>query len=162
MDLFALPLTGQKTSIPVAVGPYDEREGQLSPDGRWIAYQSNESGRFEIYVQSFPGPGTKTPVSVNGGAQVRWRGDGKELFFVSPDDRMMSVRVDVRADGTMEAGAPAPLFGARLTSGGPGFRQKYDVSRDGQRFLLNSLTNDVTTTPITLLLNWHAASAPAR
>jgi len=155
-DLFVLTLTGERRSIPVAVSRYDERRAQFSPDGHWIAYDSNESGRFEVYVQPFPGPGPKTPISSGGGTQARWRPDCKELFFVAPDDRLMAVSVQINGDGAIDAGAPVPLFAAHLNSAlQNNFRQQYAVSRDGTRFLLNRLNEAVTSTPITLLLNWR-------
>src|SRR5262249_2173060 len=77
-DLWALPMDGDRTPFPVVRTNFQERDGQFSPDAKWIAYQSDESGRFEIYIQPFPGPGERVPISTNGGAQVRWRSDGKE------------------------------------------------------------------------------------
>jgi Tol biopolymer transport system component len=84
-DLWALPLNGEGAPFPIVQTPFQERDAQFSTDAKWIAYQSNESGHFEIYVQPFPGPGPKTQVSSNGGIQVRWRQDGKELFYGGPD-----------------------------------------------------------------------------
>jgi hypothetical protein len=89
-----------------------EGGGQLSPDGRWMAYHSNESGRHEVYVQPFLGPGERSRISRDGGNWPRWRGDGKEVFFVSEDRALMAV--DVKAGETFAAGEPKPLFGARL------------------------------------------------
>ena len=157
-DLWALPLDGDRKPFPVVQTNFDERDGQFSPDGKWIAYQSNESGRFEIYVQPFPGPGGKSQVSNNGGAQVRWRRDGKELFYIALDDRLMAVPIRIASDGqTLEAGAPVPLFVTRIGSAAsPNVtRQQYMVSADGQRFLMNTLTEEATS-PITVILNWKA------
>ena len=95
-DIWALPLDGDRKPFPVVQTNFEERDGQFSPDGKWIAYQSNESGRFEIYVQPFPGPARKWgPISTNGGAQVRWRRDGKELFYIALDDRLMAVPIQL-------------------------------------------------------------------
>src|SRR5206468_964959 len=94
-DLWALPLKGDRTPLPVARTRYDERDGQFSPDTRWVAFHSDETGRPEIYVQPFPGPGEKVRVSVDGGTQVRWRADGKELFYIAPDNQLMSVPIDI-------------------------------------------------------------------
>jgi Tol biopolymer transport system component len=93
--------------------PAEERDAQFSPDGEWIAYQSNESGRFEIYAQPFPGPGPRQLISTHGGAQVRWRRDGRELFYIALDGKLMSV--PIRTGGnTLDVGAPEPLFAARV------------------------------------------------
>ncbi len=156
-DLWALPMTGDRKPFPVVQTAFEERDGQFSPDGKWIAYQSNESGRSEILVQSFPGPGGKSQVSTNGGAQVRWRPDGKELFYVALDGRLMAVPIDVAPNRqTLEAGVPVPLF---LTSIGGAiqgaFKQQYIVSRDGQRFLMNSVVTQAATSPVTVILNWQ-------
>ena len=94
-DLWALPMEGNRMPFPVVRTNFDDRDGQFSPDGRWIAYQSNESGRFEIYVQPFPGPGTMQPILTRGGAQVRWRRAGRELFYIALDGRLMSCRSDL-------------------------------------------------------------------
>ena len=112
-DIWALSLTDRKP-FPLVQTEFEERGAKFSPDGRWIAYQSNESGQFEIYVQPFPGPGAKTRISTAGGAQVRWRQDGKELFYLALDGRLMAVSIRLPVSGpTVEAGTPAPLFPAR-------------------------------------------------
>jgi Tol biopolymer transport system component len=152
-DIWALPLEGDRKPFPVVQTNFDERDGQFSPDGKWIAFQSDESGRFEIYVQPFPGPGGKLQVSAAGGAQVRWRRDGKELFYIAFDGRLMAVPIRQNAQ-TMEPGAPAPLFathvGGALQSP---FMQQYVVSPDGQRFLMNTVKEEAAS-PITVILNW--------
>lgn len=156
-DIWALPLDGTRNSIQVARTRFDERDGQFSPDAKWVAYQSNESGRFEIYVQPFPGPGGKSTISRDGGAQVRWRRDGKELFYVAFDNRLMSVPIRVAADGrSIEVGTPSPLFTTQI--GGAvqdANMQQYMVSSDGQRLLMNTVVEEATS-PITVLLNWRA------
>ena len=96
--------SGDKKPFPFLKTPFDERDGQFSPDGKWIAYQSNESGRFEIYVQPFPGPGGKFQISADGGAQPRWNKNGKEIFYVSLDSKMMAVPVKLSPDGQLETG----------------------------------------------------------
>ena len=148
-------MDGDRKPFPVVQTNFDERDGQFSPDGKWIAYQSNESGRFEIYVQPFPGPGGKLQISTNGGAQVRWRRDGKELFYIALDDRLMAVPIRLASNGqTVEPGSPIPLFATRV--GGALqtiFRQQYMVSPDGQRFLMNTITEEAAS-PITVILNW--------
>jgi serine/threonine protein kinase len=158
-DLWILPVSGDKKPFPFLKAPFDQRNGQFSPDGKWIAYQSNESGRFQIYVQPFPGPGGKFQISSNGGAQVRWNKNGKEIFYVSLDSKMMAASVKLSADGqSLETGTPAALFPVRIAGGPlPGYasRQHYAVSSDGQRFLVNLDVDEGTASPITLILNWH-------
>ena len=92
-DLWVLPLSGDKKPVPFLKTPFEERDGQFSPDGKWVAYQSNESGRSEIYVQPFPGPGRKLQISSSGGAQPRWNKNSKEIFYVSLDSKMMAAPV---------------------------------------------------------------------
>ena len=155
-DVWVLPLAGDRKPVPVANTNFDEREGQFSPDVRWIAYQSNESGRGEIYVQPFPGPGAKLQVSTNGGSQVRWRRDGKELFYIAPDNKLMAVPITVAPNGqTLEPGTPVELFPTQIASN-PAGRQQYAVSSDGQRFLILVEPEGATASPITVILNWAA------
>jgi Tol biopolymer transport system component len=161
-DLWALPLTGERKPFAVVQTAFDEIEGQLSPDGRWLAYASNESGRYDIYVRTFPESGGKWQVSVAGGAQPRWRRDGHELFYVAPDGRLMVVPVGLVADTrALDAGPPVPLFPTRLATGvniaTAGFmaRAQYAVAADG-RFLMNVAADDAVTSPITIVQNWAA------
>jgi len=115
-DLWALPLDGGEPSA-ILVTPFDEVGGQFSPDGRWVAYTSNASGRNEIYVRPFPGSGEAVQVSASGGSQPRWRRDGHELFYVAPDGSVTSVLVTVANDRqAMEPGTPRQLFSARLAA----------------------------------------------
>ena len=104
-DIWALPFTGDKKPFPVVRTDFEERDAQFSPDGKWVAYQSNDSGRFEVYVQPFPGPGARIPVSTGGGTQVRWRRDGKELFYIALNGELMAVSFDAARIGN-----PVPLF----------------------------------------------------
>jgi serine/threonine protein kinase len=150
-DLWALPITGDRKPIAVSNTPFEERSGQFSPDGRWVAYQSNETGRFEIYVQPFPGPGVRSQVSTAGGEDPRWRSDGRELFFIAPDGKLMATSVRIQA-GSFEAGSPEALFQTRITTGGVAYLlPQYDVSRDG-RFLINTPLDEAIS-PIVLILN---------
>jgi Tol biopolymer transport system component len=150
-DLWALPLTGDGKPIPISNTLFEERSGRFSPDGGWVAYQSNETGRFEIYVQPFPGPGVRLNVSTTGGTDPRWRPDGKELFFMAPDGKLMAASVRSPA-ATFEAGSPVPLFQTRVpTSGAAYLMPQYAVSNDG-RFLVNTRIDD-SVTPIVLILN---------
>ena len=162
-DLWALPLMGEQKSFPVLQSSFDEMEGQFSPDGRWLAYVSNESGRYEVYIRTFPEAGGKWLVSAAGGVQPRWRRDGRELFYVAPDTRLMAVPLRVAPDAhALEAGPPVPLFPSRLATGGniaaAGFqaRAQYAVAADG-RFLMNIAADDGVTSPITIVQNWDAA-----
>jgi Tol biopolymer transport system component len=161
-DLWALPLTGERKPFPVVQTSFEEFGGQFSPDGRWIAYASNESGRSEIYVRPFPGPGGKWQVSTAGGAQPRWRRDGKELFYVAPDNRLMAVPLGFAADArAVDVGAPVALFPTRLASGagigsvGSFATAQYDIATDG-RFLMNVAVEEATAPPITIVQNWLA------
>jgi eukaryotic-like serine/threonine-protein kinase len=156
-DIWALPLDGNGKPFAVVQTNFDEQNGQFSPDGKWIAYQSDESGRVEIYVQSFPGPGSKWPISTNGGSQVRWRRDGKELFYVALDGGLMAVPIRVPLNaGAPEVGTPVALFapplGGAVQQGD--YRHQYMVSSDGQRFLIATVTEGATA-PITVILNWQ-------
>jgi WD40-like Beta Propeller Repeat len=153
-DLWAVPTVGDRKPMAVVNSPFEERNGKFSPDGRWVAYQSNFSGRFEIYVQPFPGPGRKWQVSTAGGTFPRWRADGKELFFIAPNAKLMSLPVGP-STSTFDAGPPVALFQTHMVTGGvAALETQYAVSRDG-RFLINSRFDESTPTPITLILNWH-------
>ena len=164
LDLWALPLAGDRKPFTVLKTPSDEASGQFSPNGRWVAYRSNESKTMQIYVRPFRGSGGPWQVSSTaGGSQPRWRPDGKELFYVAPDARLMAVPIAVGADAqTLEAGAPVPLFRTRLASGAGGnvsglmSKPQYAVASDG-RFLMNVAVEAATAPPITVVLNWDAA-----
>ena len=154
-DLLALPISGSdRKPIPVATTPFVEDNGQFSPDGRWVAYETNESGnRVEVVVQPFPQPTGKWQVSNNGGVQPRWSSDGKELYFIAPDGKLMAV--PVATSGTnFTAGTPVALFPARIAPGAGANKQQYAVSRDG-RFLINQPVEATAASPITLILNWN-------
>jgi WD40-like Beta Propeller Repeat len=151
-DLWAYPMSGEGTPRQVVHTPSDERDGQFSPDGKWVAYQSDEAGRPDIYLQPFPEPGPKVRVSIDGGTQVRWRSDGKEIFYIAPDQRLMAVGIDLAAGGAA-VGTPEPLFTTRLAPIRSISRQQYVVAPDGQRFLISSV-EEPPTSPITLILNW--------
>jgi Tol biopolymer transport system component len=153
-DVWAVRVNGDRQPFAVAATEFNESNAQFSPDGKWIAYQSNESGRSEVYLQPFPGPGVRTRVSRDGGDQVRWRRDGKELFFLTLDDRLMAVPIQLGSDaGSTRVGTPVALFAAQL-SGTPRhvYGRHYSVSPDGQRFLID--VRKEVTIPINVLLNW--------
>jgi serine/threonine protein kinase len=154
-SIWAVSTEGDRKPFPVFETMLPASNGQFSPDGKWVAYQSLESGqRAEIFVQRFPGPGGRSQISVAGGVQVRWRRDGRELFYLAPDNTLMAVPIRLDTErNTVEAGTPLPLFRARL-SGNPqaGTQWQYMVSADGQRFLLSAPAE--VTLPITVVLNW--------
>jgi Tol biopolymer transport system component len=156
-DIWAIATDGDRKPFPVIATSANERQGQFSPDGQWLAYQSDETGRFEIYVQRFPGPGGKRPISTNGGAQVRWRRDGEELFYIAMDGRLMAVPIRFAADGqAVDVGTPAPLFATQVGGAVRGLdRQQYVVSPDGQRFLMSVVPEDPNPPPIEVILNWQ-------
>jgi hypothetical protein len=143
---------------------FSETRGQFypvsDPKGRsWISYTSNESGAFEIYVESYPRGSQKEQISTKGGTQPRWRRDGKELYYISPDLKMMAV--DVTPGDRLTFGQPKELFQTRISLGGTlAFRMlRYDVTRDGKRFLINSEREgfEPLSPLITVVLNWTAA-----
>jgi Tol biopolymer transport system component len=157
-DLWALPLVGGSKPLPVVQTRFDERQGQFSADGRWVAYVSNESGSDEVYIQAFPGPGGKRLVSAAGGSDPRWRRDGQELFYVARDNKLMAVSIEIGADrSTLSPGAPVALFqtrfaiGANITLGWLS-KPQYAVAPDG-RFLMNVTVEDPAA-PITIFQNW--------
>src|SRR5439155_7244065 len=153
-DLWALPVADNNPKPhPVVKTPFDEGSAQLSPDGRWIAYETNESGRYEIVVQPFPEANAKSFVSTSGGLHPRWSANGKELYFVARDGKLMAAPLTVK-NSTLEAGTPVPLFSAGIYGGGTDNfpSPQYAVSRDG-RFLINQPVED-TTALITVILNW--------
>jgi serine/threonine protein kinase len=147
-DLWVLPLEGDRKPLAVAQTTFQEVNARFSPDGRWIAYATNESGRTEIHVQPFPGPGAKLQISTTGGNLPEWRRDGREIFYFGPGNRLMAVPVMLSPNGTtLEAGPPVVLFAMR-----PG--SEFAASPDGQRFLINTVPEDAATPPITVVLNW--------
>ncbi len=150
-DRSTIKIAADGPTIPIIQTRFDEYDGRLSPDGRWIAYTSEESGNPEVYVQSFPSSSTKTTVSVAGGAEPRWRRDGRELFYVSPERNLMSVAITTSS--TIEAAVARQLFPVRIPSFANPYRSNIDVSADGQRFLINVGAETDQTTPITVVLN---------
>jgi Tol biopolymer transport system component len=155
-DLWLLPLFGDRKPFPFLQTPFYEAQGRFSPDGRWIAYISNESGRYEAYVTHFPGPGGKWQVSSGGatsfGVWPRWRRDGKEITYLAPDDTLMAAAVNGQGD-RFETGEVRPLFAPRLRRGR---RSPYDVSPDG-RFLINTVVERGASSSLEVILNWTAA-----
>lgn len=135
--------------VPYLQTPAGEKWGVFSPDGRWIAYQSDESGPDEVYVQSFPLGGGKFQVSIGGGSHARWRADGRELYFVSGGSL---VTVKIQTSPRFEASAPQPLFGVLTT-----VPRGYDVTPDGNRFLVRMRPSETREAPpATVVINWQA------
>jgi Tol biopolymer transport system component len=157
-DIWALPVEGDRKPIAVVQTDFNEQLPQFSPDGKWIAYQSDKSGRFEIYLRPFPGPGSDTPVSIDGGAQARWNPNGRELFYIGADDRLMAVPISFSAGGgTVEPGSARALFVTEVGSTARNVnRQQYMVSPDGQSFVMNSVVGEASASPIRVILNWRA------
>ena len=153
-DISILPLFGDRKPFPFLPTNFEKDSAQFSPDGRWIAYCSDESGKFEIYVAPFPGPGGKWQVSTNGGLFPTWRRDGTELFYLALDNTTF-MAAEIKTKGsTFEVHTIRPLFKSQVrTLGG----NAYDVSSDGLRFLVNSIPRaEQNPTPITLVTNWPA------
>ena len=153
MDVWYLPLDGDRTPRPFVETVFDERDGQFSPDGKWVAYQSNESGHYEIYVQPFPGPGDRVQVSAGGGQQVRWGPRGAELFYLSTNQQLTAVPVTFAAAGALTLGEPVTLSRIEFENNFLA-RQQYVVSADGQRILVNAATDAIEPPAITVILNW--------
>jgi len=151
-DVRVLPLAGDRKPFSFNPTPAGESAAKLSPDGRWIAYTSSESGSSEVYVQSFPSGGGKRQVSTSGGVGPLWRGDGEELFYYAPDGNLMAVTV--RSGATFEAGAPLKLFGFRSGSTTIVTLPPYAVTADGQRFLTNAIVEASVAAPLTVMMNW--------
>jgi hypothetical protein len=150
-DLWALELDDTPARIRLTNTVFSELNPRLSPDGQWVAYESNESGRLEIYVQAFPGPGRRQPVSAGGGRTARWKPDGTELYYLTPSGDVMAVPV-VASAGAFPFGAPTRLFGANVEFT-PGLGRVLNVSADG-RFLLKVVPDDRVPPPIVVLHDW--------
>src|SRR5579864_537054 len=151
-DLWALPLSGDGKPFPIVQTVFDDIRPAVSPDGKWMAYQNNESGRMEVYITAFPDGGAKWQVSSNGGTDAKWRGDGKEFYFLDSADNMMAVDVST-ANRAIRLGVPHVLFqvvGAQRQSG------PYDAAADGKKFLINSGNPQEGNEPVTLVQNWPA------
>jgi Tol biopolymer transport system component len=154
MDIWAVALDGSRAPFAVVRTPFEERDAQFSPDGTWIAYQSNESGRHEVYIQPLTGGGERSRVSPNGGVQARWRADGRELFYLTPEGQLMAVPIEsVNGGRSLRPGAAAALFQTRLGAIQGVALHSYVVAPDGERFLLDSVVEQQAA-PIALILNW--------
>lgn len=156
-DIFLLPLTGspqERKPVPYLKTPFRERNAKFSPDGKWVAYQSSESGRDEVYIQAFPSAGAKWQVSNNGGMQPRWRGDGRELFFINETTQRIWVAGIRSSAARIEIETPRPLFSVLLF---PGPAYVYDVTPDGQRFVVVSPPGaGAQDSSINIISDWQA------
>jgi len=154
-DIWVLPLTPERAGAvlkprPLVQTSFEERDAQFSPDGRWVAYASNESGQYEIYVVPYPGPGGKRQISPEPGRLARWRRDGKEIYYVSRQGEVMAAEVAVRS-GTLEVGKVQKLFGGLDTTRA----YPYVPTADGQKFIVASALS-ASAQPLTLVQNWMA------
>lgn len=150
LDLWVFSLSDRKATLFLQTAA-NERSARFSPDGRWVAYGSDESGEDEVYVQPFPGPGRRWRVSTAGGRHPTWRGDGKELIYLEPPNKLMAV--EVRTEAAFAAGLPKLLFEPRMK---PLVQRQFDVSSDGNRFLINLVGPEEASAPLTLVQNWTA------
>ena len=149
-----LPLVGESKPRPLLQAAFSQNQAQPSPDGRWLAYTSNESGQYEVYIKNFPEATGKWQVSQGGGTYPRWRADGKELYYYAAGERMTAV--SIAGDAAVSIGSPIVLFGKHFVNGvnaAVGFRAQYDT-QDGMRFLANIPVDEEPSSPITVVLNW--------
>ena len=161
-DLWVLPLGGDKKPFPFLRTEFSSYDGQFSPDGRWVAYVSDESGRDEVYVRTFSPDSTaaasetggKWLISPNGGSQPRWRRDGKELYYLAPDRKVMAVEIATNA--VFQAGVPKALFQTPPPFAVTAYLQLWDVTPDGKRFLFVGPVEQTGQPPFTVVLNWQA------
>jgi dipeptidyl aminopeptidase/acylaminoacyl peptidase len=150
-DIWLRPLEGKPR--PLVSTPAVEIEPQLSPNGRWLAYTSDESGRMEVYIRSFPAAGGTWLISSHGGSDPRWRNDSSELYYLSPDRVLMAVGVNTAV--SLDASIPKPLFQTRASGPlGLGVRFNYAVAQGGQRFLITADVRGAIPSPINVVLNW--------
>ncbi len=154
-DIWIASLQGGATPEKFLNGPFEERHAQFSPDGHWIAYSSDESGPFQVYVQATPATGAKQQISTQGGSRPRWRRDGREIYYIATDGTLMAAPVTLGA-GTLQVGSPVPLFEIpRVFSGGRAI--PYGPSPDGQKFLVLMADDDSREKlPVTIWTNWMA------
>ena len=154
-DLWVLPLFGDRTPRPLLQSEFNEEQGQLSPDGRWLAYISDKTGRWEVYVRSFPGLGDLRQISTAGGTHPRWRRDGKEIFYLAADRRLMAVGLGHGV--TIKPAAPLPLFSLSIGASVVPINERtlYAVTADGQRFLVASPVEGAGPRAITVATDWR-------
>jgi serine/threonine protein kinase/Tol biopolymer transport system component len=154
-DIWLLPLEGDHKPIPYLQNEFAKYHGQLSHDGKWMAYTSAESGQEQVFVQAVPATNARWLVSPKGGSRPRWRRDGTELFYVAADRTVMAV--PVKTGAKFEAGTPKPLFGPLRPVAGTPYQFYYQPTADGQRFLVNEPAEEEGgAQPVTVVLNWQA------
>jgi Tol biopolymer transport system component len=155
-DVWVLALDGDREPLRFVASPADDVNGRLSPDGRWMAYTSNEGGSYEVYVRPYSSGSGIWQVSHNGGYQPQWRADGREIYFLSPDRRLMAAPVSVQG-ASFVPGDPVALFSVGTSSWEAlSTGSQYAPSPDGQRFLVNRKRPDAAALPITADINWMA------
>ncbi|HEX6315738.1 MAG TPA: hypothetical protein VFZ73_12800, partial [Gemmatimonadaceae bacterium] len=155
-DIWMLPLDGDRKAYPLVREPGQQSEARISPDGKWLAYQTEMPGALpEIVVQSLSTAGGKWRVSTGGGATPRWRPDGKELFYLAADGNLMAVRIDARGEA-LRTGASTPLFETSHPVVGTGRARTYEVSSNGERFLLLTPDAQARAPSIVVVSNWPA------
>ena len=155
-DLSVAPLSGDAKKTPFLASPANEVQARFAPNGRWLAYASDESGKFEVYVRPFPAASEQfSSISVAGGMQPEWRRDGKEFFYISADRKLMAVPVTTEGT-TFSAGAPRALFEVQMPEQTPPYPTDYAVAMDGQRFLVNTVVDQPLRPALTVILNWTA------
>jgi eukaryotic-like serine/threonine-protein kinase len=147
-DIWLVPMKGEKKPFPYINTEFTEIDPVLSPDGQWLAYSSDATKRSEIYIEAFPTRSVRWQVSANGGSLPRWSRNGKELYFIAPDRKLMAVEID--GGPKLVRGVPKPLFETHLPTNG-----RYDVSKDG-RFLIPTQIESTGTVPLTVIVNWTA------
>jgi dipeptidyl aminopeptidase/acylaminoacyl peptidase len=156
-DIWMVSHRGGSAPVAYLRSPANEIQARVSPDGRWLAYASDESGTWEVYVQSFPVAGSKRGISIGGGAQPQWRRDGRELIYLSADHRLMSVDVQPGAD--FRASRPKPLFQVSIAGGLNAYRRHYLASADARQFVVDAVDADTDRAPMTILSNWTSLVA---
>jgi eukaryotic-like serine/threonine-protein kinase len=156
-DLYLLSLGGGREPTPLLQTTFIEGQARFSPNGRWIAYISNETGQFQVYVDSFPATGAKLAISIGGGSQPQWRADGTELYYYTPDRKLMAVEVNGNGP-TFKVGEPRPLFEIRVFAIDQSFPGNgyYTVTHDGKRFLVSSGPEAPNRQQINVVVNWTA------
>jgi len=167
-DIWVLPMEGDPSTSsgqgrkprPFLQSPFYDGNARLSPDGRWLSYGSDESGRFEVYVTPYPGPGGKWQISTDGGAEQAWSPDGKEIFYRSGPRREKFMVVDVQTQPTFSAGKPRLMFEG-IYGSPTGIGNNYSVSLDGKRFLMTRPVAEqaAALTQINLIQNWFVELA---
>jgi serine/threonine protein kinase/Tol biopolymer transport system component len=160
LDIWVLPMKdGERKAIPFLHSNFNESQGQLSPDSQWMTYTSDKTGQPEVYVRPFPSGEGEWKISIAGGEQPRWRGDGKELFLIGADGKMMAVAVKALAGAkpTIGVSTPQPLFDTHLARHPSNLPFQYDLTADGKRFLVNTTGSRSTSTPfLNVMVNWDA------